>query len=149
MPIVLASAKSPYSDTMAAIAGKTARSAKNATPPEVDMIRSAEIDQSTRQRDILPSARRDLLWRVCFAPAARFPGTREIDRTTRITGPNLSAPVMWFVGDIRRRGALDLQEQEPSELQDRLCGPLFGPIADTTQSNRDVCPEIRLRIRRA
>jgi hypothetical protein len=32
---VLASAKSPYSDTRAAIAGKTARSAKNATPPSL------------------------------------------------------------------------------------------------------------------
>ena len=45
LPIVLASAKSPYSETMAAIPGKTARSAKNATPPEVDRIRFAEIDQ--------------------------------------------------------------------------------------------------------
>jgi hypothetical protein len=50
LPIVLASAKSPYSDTIAAIPGKTARSAKKATPPDVDSIRSSEIDQNTRQK---------------------------------------------------------------------------------------------------
>jgi len=50
LPIVLASAKRPYSETMAAIPGKTARSAKNATLPDVERTRSAEIDQRTRQR---------------------------------------------------------------------------------------------------
>ena len=47
---MLASANSPYSETIAAIPGKTASSAKNATPPEVDRIRFSEIDQNTRQR---------------------------------------------------------------------------------------------------
>ena len=50
LPIVLASANSPYSETIAAIPGKTASSAKNATPPEVNRIRFSEIDQNTRQR---------------------------------------------------------------------------------------------------
>jgi hypothetical protein len=44
-----------------------------------------------------------------FATAARFTGTREIDRANRITPvPNLSAPIMSFVSHVRGRGALDL-----------------------------------------
>jgi hypothetical protein len=42
--MMVASAKSPYSETIAAVAGKTAITAKKAMPPAVANIRSAEIE---------------------------------------------------------------------------------------------------------
>ena len=71
-------------------------------------------------KDIPPPARRDLLRRVCFAPAARFTGTREIDRAARITPrPNLSAPVISFVGCLRGGDALTLHGQDLRDFPDR------------------------------
>src|SRR3954465_12275149 len=64
LPMVLASAKRPYSDTIAAMPGNTASSAKKATPPEVEATLSAEIDQNTRQA-ISPPGRFGLYFATC------------------------------------------------------------------------------------
>ena len=106
---VLASAKSPYSDTMAAIPGKTARSVKNATLPEVDRIRFSEIDQNTRQRISLHP--RGGICSGVFASRPR-PGSRARARSTsdrKTLRSNISAPVLSFVGYLRRRIALMFQ----------------------------------------
>ena len=71
--------------------------------------------------DIPPPARRDLLRRVCFAPAARFAGTREIDRAIRITPrPHLSAPIMSFVGYLRVRRSARFPRKGPPEGHGQL-----------------------------
>jgi hypothetical protein len=51
-----------------------------------------------------------------LAPATWFAGAREIDRVIRITPrPNLSAPVLSFVGYLRSGGALDSHAEHPPE----------------------------------
>src|SRR5215212_3894423 len=74
LPMVLASAKRPYSDTIAAMPGNTASSAKKATPPEVEATLSAEIDQNTRHA-ISPHPRAVICSGV-FASRPR-PGSRD------------------------------------------------------------------------
>src|SRR5689334_25296 len=87
--MMLASAKSPYSDTIAAIPGKKARSVKNATLPEVDRIRFSEMDQNTRQRISLHP--RVGISSGVFASRPR-PGSRARVRSTE-RSETLDAPI--------------------------------------------------------
>ena len=77
--------------------------------------------------DIPPPTGRNLLWRVCFAPATSFIGTREIDRAINIASPsNLSAPVLFPVGVPSRRECAQSSLGKPPQniIKDLRAGQL-------------------------